>query len=270
MVLSKTKLLAERHLGRLAMVQYAVITVPSQFNDAQRQAVKDACTIAGLQTRFITEPLAASLGFGLHNRKSITSVVVFTLGSGSLSVAFQHIGNGIIKTLATSGSTKTGLQSVDDALVALVRPVASDLSPAELAQLRRQCRNAKHALLSSTKESYAVSVAGTKVAITWNQLNSASRSLKRTITQALQDLFVEAATKDVFEFEWSREDVNEVFLVGAGAPVLRPMVREYFRSRVAIHEINQDVVVRGAALRAAMLGELWNIRNKQAKCGRRT
>merc|ERR1711935_398596 len=112
MVLLKMKSIAENFLGQ--EVKYAVVTVPAYFNDAQRQATKDAGTISGLEVlRIINEPSAAAIAYGLDKKQGEKNVVVFDLGGGTFDVSLLTIDNGVFEVLATAGDTHLGGEDFD-------------------------------------------------------------------------------------------------------------------------------------------------------------
>ena len=115
MVLVKMKQIAENYIGQ--EVKYAVITVPAYFNDAQRQATKDAGTISGLEVlRIINEPSAAAIAYGLDKKQGEKNVVVFDLGGGTFDVSLLTIDNGVFEVMATSGDTHLGGEDFDQRL----------------------------------------------------------------------------------------------------------------------------------------------------------
>jgi heat shock protein 5 len=115
MILVKMKEIAESYLGE--EVKYAVITVPAYFNDAQRQATKDAGTISGLEVlRIINEPSAAAIAYGLDKKQGEKNVLVFDLGGGTFDVSLLTIDNGVFEVIATSGDTHLGGEDFDQRL----------------------------------------------------------------------------------------------------------------------------------------------------------
>lgn len=115
MILIKMKAIAENYLGQ--EVKYAVITVPAYFNDAQRQATKDAGTISGLEVlRIINEPSAAAIAYGLDKKQGEKNVIVFDLGGGTFDVSLLTIDNGVFEVMATSGDTHLGGEDFDQRL----------------------------------------------------------------------------------------------------------------------------------------------------------
>jgi heat shock protein 5 len=115
MILVKMKEVAEAYLGR--EVKYAVVTVPAYFNDAQRQATKDAGVIAGLEVlRIINEPTAAAIAYGLDKKSGEKNIIVFDLGGGTFDVSLLTIDNGVFEVVATSGDTHLGGEDFDQRL----------------------------------------------------------------------------------------------------------------------------------------------------------
>src|SRR5258707_158713 len=155
MILQKLKTDAEAKLGE--RITQAVITVPAYFNDAQRQATKDAGTIAGLEVlRIINEPTAASLAYGLEKRKD-EKIAVFDLGGGTFDVSILEIGDGVFEVKATNGDTHLGGDNWDDAIISWLvetfkKENGIDLrkDPMALQRLKEEAEKAKIALSSST------------------------------------------------------------------------------------------------------------------------
>ena len=116
MVLGKMKETAEAYLGRT--VSHAVVTVPAYFNDAQRQATKDAGTIAGLQVlRIVNEPTAAAIAYGLDKKGGESRIIVYDLGGGTFDVSLLSIDEGVFEVLATAGDTHLSVEDSDNRLV---------------------------------------------------------------------------------------------------------------------------------------------------------
>ena len=116
MVLSKMKETAEAYLGK--KVTHAVVTVPAYFNDAQRQATKDAGTIAGLQVlRIVNEPTAAAIAYGLDKKGGESRIIVYDLGGGTFDVSLLSIDEGVFEVLATAGDTHLSVEDSDNRLV---------------------------------------------------------------------------------------------------------------------------------------------------------
>jgi L1 cell adhesion molecule like protein len=160
MVLTKMKETAEAYLGET--VKNAVVTVPAYFNDSQRQATKDAGTIAGLNVlRIINEPTAAAIAYGLgdkDNMKGERNVLIFDLGGGTFDVSLLTLEDGVFEVKATAGDTHLGGEDFDQTMVQhfveeFKRKYKKDMSknPRALRRLRTACERAKRALSSSTQ-----------------------------------------------------------------------------------------------------------------------
>lgn len=257
MVLGKMKKTAEEYLGR--EIKNAVVTVPAYFNDAQRQATKDAGTIAGLNVmRMINEPTAAAIAYGL-NKKGEKNILVFDLGGGTFDVSLLTIDDGVFEVLATNGDTHLGGEDFDqrvmDYMIKLFkRKYSKDVSKdvRALAKLRRECEKAKRALSSQTQ-----------VRIEIESLHD-GQDFSETLTRARfeelnSDLFrrtlkpVEKVMKDA---GMSKGEVHEVVLVGGSTriPKVQQLVSDFFNGKTPSKGINPDeAVAYGAAVQAGIL-----------------
>merc|ERR1711868_332958 len=164
MVLNKMKETAEASLGKT--VKNAVVTVPAYFNDAQRQATKDAGTISGLNVmRIINEPTAAAIAYGLDKKSGEKNILVFDLGGGTFDVSLLTIDNGVFEVIATSGDTHLGGEDFDNRVIqhllkVFKRKEGIDVSGDKRAvqKLRREVERAKRAL--STQHQVRIEVEG--------------------------------------------------------------------------------------------------------------
>ena len=164
MVLTKMCSVAEEYLG--TDVKYAVVTVPAYFNDAQRQATKDAGTIAGLKVlRVINEPTAAAIAYGLDKQsKGEKNVLVYDLGGGTFDVTLLSIDEGVFEVKATAGDTHLGGEDFDQRLMAhcakaFQRKTKLDISGDKraMSRLRRACENVKRSLSTQTSATLVTS-----------------------------------------------------------------------------------------------------------------
>merc|ERR1719361_1597809 len=154
MVLGKMKQIASDYLGK--EVKNAVVTVPAYFNDAQRQATKDAGLIAGLNVmRIINEPTAAAIAYGLDKKAKEKNILVYDLGGGTCDVSILTIDEGVFEVLATNGDTHLGGEDFDQQIMnyflgRIKKKYKTDISkdPRAIAKLRRECEKAKRALSS--------------------------------------------------------------------------------------------------------------------------
>jgi Fe-S protein assembly chaperone HscA len=245
-ILRELKRNAEAALGE--EVKNAVVTVPAYFNDAQRQATKDAGRIAGLDVlRIVNEPTAASLAYGLDKRKQGT-IAVYDFGGGTFDISILKLREGIFEVLSTSGDTHLGGDDIDEKLIRLVLgdEAAAPSSPS-IPAIRKAVNKAKEDLSSTDSAEIAIESVGYKRTLTRSEFNSLiDPIIERTLKpcrQALQD----AGLKP--------NEIDEVVMVGGSTriPLVRQRVQELF-GRVPHTELNPDeVVALGAAVQADIL-----------------
>ena len=260
MILRSLKEAAEAYLG--GTVTKAVITVPAYFNDAQRQATKDAGTIAGLEVaRIINEPTAAALAYGL-DKKNSGKIAVFDLGGGTFDISILDVGDGVFDVLATSGDTHLGGDDFDTALIDHVaeefqRENGIDLRQDVMAlqRLRDACEKAKIELSSSTQTAINLPfITADSSGPKHLQVNLSRADFERLIDSLLERCRrpCEAALKDA---KLSPSDVDEVLLVGGSTrvPSVQALVKKIF-AREPNRSVNPDeVVALGAAVQGAVL-----------------
>ncbi len=262
-ILQKMKETAERHLGET--VDKAVITVPAYFNDAQRQATKDAGRIAGLEVlRIINEPTAAALAYGLDKKAEAKTVAVYDLGGGTFDISVLELGDGVFEVRSTNGDTFLGGEDFDLRILNYLadefkKEKGIDLRQDKLAlqRLKEEAEKAKKEL-SSTQQ-YEVNLPF----ITMDPSSRAALHLNLKLTRAKLEALVEdliqktlapckAALKDA---GLSASDIKEVILVGGMTrmPRVRQVVKEFF-GREPHQGVNPDeVVALGAAIQAGVL-----------------
>ena len=260
-ILTKLKEAAEAHLGE--KVERAVITVPAYFNDAQRQATKDAGQIAGLKVeRLVNEPTAAALAYGLDKKKNET-IAVYDFGGGTFDISILEVGEGVVEVKSTNGDTHLGGDDIDQRLIEWLieefrRDQGIDLSKDRMAlqRLKEAAEKAK-CELSTTQESdinlpfITADASGPRhlnVRLTRAKFEQLVEDIiQRTITpcrQALKDAGVEP------------KDVDEVVLVGGSTriPRVQQLVRELFGKEPHKGVNPDEVVAVGAAVQAGVLG----------------
>ncbi|RLN35876.1 heat shock 70 kDa protein, mitochondrial [Panicum miliaceum] len=253
-VLTKMKETAESYLGK--SVSKAVITVPAYFNDAQRQATKDAGRIAGLEVERITnEPTAAALSYGMNNKERL--IAVFDLGGGTFDISILEISNGVFEVKATNGDTFLGGEDFDNTLLEFLvsefkRTEGIDLSKDRLAlqRLREAAEKAKVELSSTTQ---------TKMNLPFITADaSGAKHLNITLTRSKFEALVHQLierTRDpckncLKDAGISTKDVDEVLLVGG---MTRKVVSEIF-GKSASKGVNPDeAVAMGAAIQGGIL-----------------
>jgi L1 cell adhesion molecule like protein len=260
MVLTKMKQTAEAYLG--GEVKDAVITVPAYFNDAQRQATKDAGTIAGLNVlRIINEPTAAALAYGLDRKKEgEQNVIIFDCGGGTHDVSLITIDDGVFEVKATAGDTHLGGEDFDSAMVDWCvqeferknRGVSVKDSARALRRLRTACERAKRTLSTSTQANIEIDalVDGIDFNIVMTRAkfeNLCESAFKRTIApldQVLRDA------------KMSKDQIHEIVMVGGSTriPKIRELVSQYFNGKKLNDSVHPDeAVAYGAAIQAHIL-----------------
>ena len=259
-ILQKMKETAEKHLGQ--PVTKAVITVPAYFNDAQRQATKDAGKIAGLEVlRIINEPTAASLAYGL-DKKGGKKIAVYDLGGGTFDVSILEIGDGVFEVKSTNGDTFLGGEDFDDAVVDYLvsefkKDSGIDLKTDKLAlqRLKEAAEKAKIELSSATQTEINLPF------ITADKSGPKHINLKFTrakleaLVEGLVERTLEPCKTALKDSGFSAAEVNEVVLVGGMTrmPKIVETVKNFF-GKDPNKSVNPDeVVAMGAAIQAGVL-----------------
>nr|AFN08642.1 glucose-regulated protein 78 [Oxya chinensis] len=258
MVLGKMKETAEAYLGK--KVTHAVVTVPAYFNDAQRQATKDAGTIAGLVVmRIINEPTAAAIAYGLDKKEGEKNVLVFDLGGGTFDVSLLTIDNGVFEVIATNGDTHLGGEDFDqrvmDHFIKLYKKKkGKDIRKDNRAvqKLRREVEKAKRALSSSHQVRIEIE--------SFFEGEDFSETLTRAKFEELNmDLFrstMKPVQKVLEDAGMAKKEVHEIVLVGGSTriPKVQQLVKEFFAGKEPSRGINPDeAVAYGAAVQAGVL-----------------
>ena len=260
-VLKHLKEAAEAYLGE--EVSHAVITVPAYFNDSQRQATKDAGTVAGLVVeRIINEPTAATLAYGLDKNKS-GKVAVYDLGGGTFDISILEIGDGVFEVLSTNGDTQLGGDDFDEALISFVAGEFKSESgidvredPMALQRLKEACEKAKCELSTSVQTDINLPFITADASGPKHLQISITRAKFEQLTEDLltrSKLPVEQALKDA---GLKPSEVDDVILVGGSTriPAVQAMVEGLF-GREPNRSVNPDEVVAvGAAVQGGVLG----------------
>ncbi|MAW21695.1 MAG: molecular chaperone DnaK [Flavobacteriales bacterium] len=261
MVLQKMKKTAEDYLG--TSVSQAVITVPAYFNDAQRQATKEAGEVAGLKVeRIINEPTAAALAYGLDKSDEDRTIAVFDLGGGTFDISILELGDGVFEVKSTNGDTHLGGDDFDQVIIDWLaeefkKDEKIDLrdDPMALQRLKEAAEKAKVELSSSTQ---------TEINLPYvTATASGPKHLVRTLTRAqfeqLADKLIQAtitpcksAMKDA---GMKKEDIDEVILVGGSTriPAIQEVVEKYFGKSPSKGVNPDEVVAVGAAIQGGVL-----------------
>ena len=258
MVLSKMKETAESYLGK--KVTHAVVTVPAYFNDAQRQATKDAGAIAGLTVmRIINEPTAAAIAYGMDKKEGEKNVLVFDLGGGTFDVSLLTIDNGVFEVVATNGDTHLGGEDFDQRVMEhfikmYKKKHGKDIrgNNRAIQRLRREVEKAKRALSSQHQVKIEME--------NFFEGNDFSETLTRAKFEELNmDLFrgtMKPVQKVLDDADLQKKDVDEIVLVGGSTriPKIQQLVKEFFNGKDPSRGINPDeAVAYGAAVQAGVL-----------------
>ena len=259
MVLTKMKETAEAYLG--TTVKDAVVTVPAYFNDSQRQATKDAGTIAGLNVlRIINEPTAAAIAYGLDKKGSAEhNVLIFDLGGGTFDVSLLTIEDGIFEVKATAGDTHLGGEDFDNRLVnhlanEFKRKNKKDLTNNQrsLRRLRTAAERAKRALSSSSQTSIEIDSL-------FEGVDFYTSITRARFEELCGDLFrstLDPVEKVLRDAKLDKSQIEEIVLVGGSTriPKIQKLVSDFFNGKEPNRSINPDeAVAYGAAVQAAIL-----------------
>ncbi|KAF9305127.1 ATPase with role in protein import into the ER [Mortierella antarctica] len=258
MILQKMKEIAEAYLSK--KVTHAVVTVPAYFNDAQRQATKDAGAIAGLTVlRIVNEPTAAAIAYGLDKKDGERTILVYDLGGGTFDVSLLSIDDGVFEVLSTSGDTHLGGEDFDQRVIEHFvktykkkngKDITTDLKT--MGKLKREVEKAKRTLSSQMSVRIEID--------SFHNGNDFSETLTRAKFEELNmDLFrktikpVEQVLKDA---GLEKNDIQDIVLVGGSTriPKVISLIEEFFGGKKASKGINPDeAVAYGAAVQGGVL-----------------
>ena len=259
MVLTKMRETAEAYLGKT--VTDVVITVPAYFNDSQRQATKDAGTIAGLNVlRIINEPTAAAIAYGLDKKvETERNVLIFDLGGGNFDVSILTIEDGICEVKSTSGDTHLGGEDFDSRMVdhfmkEFQRKHKKDMSsnPRSLCRLRTACERAKRTLSSSAQASIEIDSL-------YEGIDFYTTITRARFEELNGDLFrgtLEPVEKALRGAKFNKGQIHDIVLVGGSTriPKIQKLLQDFFNGKELNKSINPDeAVAYGAAVQAAIL-----------------
>lgn len=268
MILSYMKDYAEKYLGE--KVDKAVITVPAYFNDAQRQATKNAGKIAGLDVqRIINEPTAAALAYGLDKQENTHTILVYDLGGGTFDVSVMELGDGVFEVKSTAGNNKLGGDDFDQRIIDYLvdefkRENGVDLTKDKMAmqRLKEVAEKAKKDLsgVTSTQISAPFISQGEDGPLHLDV--TLSRAKFEDLIRDLVDSTLEPVRQALKDAKIKKEDIDKVLLVGGSTRI--PMVQELIKKEIGkepSREVNPDeVVAMGAAIQGGVLtGEVNDI-----------
>jgi heat shock protein 5 len=258
MILVKMKEIAEAYLGKA--VHHAVVTVPAYFNDAQRQATKDAGTISGMSVqRIINEPTAAAIAYGLDKKGGEKNILVFDLGGGTFDVTLLTIDNGVFEVLATNGDTHLGGEDFDQRVMQyfikmLKKRDNLDISNDKraLQKLRREVERVKRTL--SSQHQARLEIEGLMDGTDFSETLTRARFEELNL-----DLFKKTlgpVQKVLEDADMSKSEVDEIVLVGGSTriPKVQALLKEYFDGKEPSKGVNPDEAVAfGAAVQGGIL-----------------
>lgn len=263
MILQKLKQDAESYLGET--VTQAVITVPAYFTDAQRQATKDAGTIAGLEVlRIINEPTAASLSYGLDKQDQDQMVLVFDLGGGTFDVSVLQLGDGVFEVKATAGNNHLGGDDFDNVLVQWMierfrEEEGVDLSTDKMAlqRLREAAEKAKIELSSMLTTSINLPFITADETGPKHLEMELSRAKFEELVGSLVTSTLEPVAQALKDCDLTTDDIDRIILVGGSTriPAVQNAISQYFGGKTPDRSVNPDeAVALGAAIQAGVLG----------------
>ena len=267
-ILMKLKKDAESYLGE--KVTQAVITVPAYFNDAQRQATKDAGKIAGLKVeRIINEPTAAALAYGLDKQEKLQTILVYDLGGGTFDVSILELGDGVFEVKATSGNNKLGGDDFDQRIIDYLvsefkKENGIDLSKDKMAmqRLKEAAEKAKKDLSGMTNAQISLPFIAQNDDGPIHMEMTLSKAKFEDLCRDLFDSTLEPVRKAMKDAKLSNKDIDEVILVGGSTRI--PYIQELVKKELGKEPhkgVNPDeVVAMGAAIQGGVLtGEVEDL-----------
>ena len=268
MILQKMKSTAEDYIG--SEIKEAVITVPAYFNDSERQATKEAGTIAGLDVkRIINEPTAAALAYGLDKKDKDIKIAVYDLGGGTFDISILELGDGVFEVKSTNGDVHLGGDDFDSVLIDWLaeefkKDEGIDLrkDPMALQRLKEGAEKAKIELSSSTSTEinlpYIMPVDG----IPKHLVKTLSRSKFEQLSEKLVSRTLEPCKKALKDAKISVSEIDEIILVGGSTriPKIQEEVEKFFKKKPSKGVNPDEVVAIGAAIQGGVLtGEVKDV-----------
>lgn len=261
MTLQKMKKTAEDYLGH--EVNEAVITVPAYFNDAQRQATKEAGEIAGLKVaRIVNEPTAAALAYGLDKKTQDLKIAVFDLGGGTFDVSILELGDGVFEVKSTNGDTHLGGDDFDQVIIEwLANEFKNDegvdltKDPMALQRLKEAAEKAKIELSSSTESEINLPYITVVDNVPRHMVKKLTRAKFEQLAERLVQRTLEPCKQALKDSGYSVSDIDEVILVGGSTriPKIQEVVEQFFGKKPSKGVNPDEVVAIGAAIQGGVL-----------------
>ena len=261
MVLQKMKKTAEDYLGQ--EVTDAVITVPAYFSDSQRQATKEAGTIAGLNVRrIVNEPTAAALAYGVDKSHKDMKIAVFDLGGGTFDISILEFGGGVFEVLATNGDTHLGGDDFDQVIIdwladGFKSEEGIDLrkDPMAMQRLKEAAEKAKIELSSTTSTEINLPYISAEGGVPKHLVKTLTRSQFEQLAHNLIQACLVPCQNAMHDAKLSTSDIDEVILVGGSSriPAVQTLVKNYFGKEPSKGVNPDEVVAVGASIQGAIL-----------------
>ena len=269
MILQKMKKTAEDYLGQ--EVTDAVITVPAYFSDSQRQATKEAGTIAGLNVRrIVNEPTAAALAYGVDKSDKDMNIAVFDLGGGTFDISILNFGGGVFEVLSTNGDTHLGGDDFDQVIInwlvdGFTADEGIDLSkdPMAMQRLKEAAEKAKIELSSSTTTEINLPYISAEGGVPKHLVKTLTRAKFEQLAHDLIQACLVPCQNAMRDAKLSTSDIDEVILVGGSSriPAVQDLVKNYFGKEPSKGVNPDEVVAVGAAIQGAVLNKESGVGN---------
>ncbi|MCH4146875.1 MAG: molecular chaperone DnaK [Prevotella sp.] len=263
MVLQKMKKTAEDYVGQ--EIKDAVITVPAYFSDSQRQATKEAGTIAGLNVRrIVNEPTAAALAYGVDKANKDMKIAVFDLGGGTFDISILEFGGGVFEVLSTNGDTHLGGDDFDQKIIDwLAQSFKADegidltKDPMAMQRLKEAAEKAKIELSSSTSTEINLPYISAEGGVPKHLVKTLTRSQFEQLCHDLIQACLVPCQNAIRDAKLQTSDIDEVILVGGSSriPAIQTLVKNYFGKEPSKGVNPDEVVAVGAAIQGAILNK---------------
>jgi len=263
MILYKMRIIAENYLG--VEIKDAIITVPANFNNSQRQATKDAGKIAGLNVlKIINEPTAASLAYGINKKNNNINILVFDLGGGTFDISLLLLDSDVFEVIGTNGDTHLGGEDFDNNIINYItdkffREKNIDLTSNKnvMGRIKLEAEKAKRKLSSSYEVEIEIDDVKSGIDLKEKLTRAKFEQLNIHLYQKMMIILEETLQSAIMK----KSDINEVILIGGSTriPKISQMITDYFNGKTPLTSINPDeAVAHGAAIQGAILNGVIN------------